>query len=192
MQIENGFKNLLFDEDIPGSSLQERRPYLEEIETIQHAQDQIFTRMKRVRKDRKNFVRRKEIEKRITAGTDEDEDKVSILPNGEPSSSMSTDDTGRPPFTTRQQREHDRIIRYYGSFRGKRATFSKAGLNLDASHGSGVKAEGRSVSSPSEFTSHVGELERVAIKGETQDEPQVYKGGDIDVELSGRIAKLEM
>jgi hypothetical protein len=127
--------------------------------------------MKRVRKDRKNFVRRKEIEKRITAGADVEEEKVSILSYGEPSSSMSTDDTGRPPFTTRQQREHDRIIHYYRSFRGKRVTFSKVGLNLDAFYGSGVKAEGWSVSSPSEFTSHMGELERVAIKGETQDEP---------------------
>jgi hypothetical protein len=192
MQIENGSKNLLFDEDIPGSSLQERRSHLEEIETIQHTQDQIFTRMKRVRKDRKNFVRRKEIERRITLGTDEDGGKVSILSNGKLSSSMSTNDIGRPPFTTHQQREHDRMIRCYRSFRGKRVTFSKEGLNLDASHGSGVKAEDRSVSSPSEFKSHAGELERLAIKGETQDEPQVYKGGDMDVELSGRIAKLKM
>jgi len=172
MQIENGFKNLLFDEDITGSSLLERRSYLEEIETIQHTEDQIFARMKRVRKDRKNFVRHKEIEKRITVGTDEDEEKVSILSNGEPSSSMSTDDTGRPPFTTRQQREHDRMIRCYGSFRGKSVIFSKERLSLDASYGSGVKVEDRSISSPSEFTSHVGELERVAIKGETQDEQQ--------------------
>jgi hypothetical protein len=137
-------------------------------------------------------VRHKEIEKRMTVGTDEDEQKVSILSNGEPSSSMSTDDTGRPPFTTRQQREHDRMIHYYGNFKDKSVTFSKERLNPDASYGSGVKAEDRSISSPSEFTSHVGELERVAIKGETQDEPQVYKGSDMDVELSGRITKLEM
>jgi hypothetical protein len=191
MQIENGF-NPLCDEDIPGSSLQEQQSYLEEIETIQPIQDQIFARMKRVRRDRKNFVRREEIEKRITAGPDKDDETVSILSNGEPSSSMSTDDTGRPPFTTRRQREHDRTVRYHGSFRGKRATFSKAGLNLDASHGSGAKVEDRNESSPFEFTSHVGELERVAVKGGTQDEPQVYKGGDMDVELSERIAKLEM
>jgi hypothetical protein len=49
MQIENGIKNLLFDEDITGSSLQERWSYLEEIETIQLTEDQIFARMKRGR-----------------------------------------------------------------------------------------------------------------------------------------------
>jgi hypothetical protein len=62
----------------------------------------------------------------------------------------------------------------------------------NASHGTGVEVQDRRVLVPSNFITHAGELEAGIIKFETQDEPQTYEGDEMDVEMSGIIAKLEV
>jgi hypothetical protein len=154
--------------------------------------DQALTGMKRERRRRKNVARREdEIEKRINADLDTNMNTASILSNRESFSNISTDDSGRA-ISTRKQRQQQKTDRLCGSKARNEVTLVGAGTSASASHGVGVEGEDQSVPVPSNFTTQAGELERVTIKAGTQDEPQAYEGDDMDVEMSGRIAKLEM
>jgi hypothetical protein len=155
--------------------------------------DQVLTSMKRERKQRKKVARRKnEVEKRLKAESDENMNTALILSNREPFSNISMDDSGRPGLSASQQRAREKIKRFYGSKKGNEVTLASAGTSPNTSRKAGMDVEDPSVTSPSNFTSQAEELEAVTIKAEAQDEPQAYDGDEMDVEMSGRIAKLEM
>ncbi len=177
--MEDDFKNLRC-EDYPESSQPAQLP----------TKDQIFARMRQTRRERKNLLRLKELEKRITAGWDKDTNPVSVLSNGGPFAT-STDDPGRA-LTTRQQRNLEKKARHYGGRKQKRIPFNSAGTSLDTSHGSREEAEDQGVPVLPSFTSHEGESEGAIINVEAQDEPQFCERDEMDVEISRRIAKLKM
>jgi hypothetical protein len=148
--------------------------------------------MKRERRRHKNVARREdEIEKRIKVDLDTNMNTASILSNRESLPNISTDDSGRT-VSMRKQRQHQKTVHFDGSKARNEVTLAGAGTSASAFHGVGVEGENWSVPVPSNFSTQAGELERVTIKAETQDEPQAYGGDDMDVEMSGRIARLEM
>jgi hypothetical protein len=183
--MEDGFKNLLC-EDYPELS----QPSLDAIEMTELTKDQIFASMKRSRRERKDLLRREEMERRITAGWDKDTNPVSILSRGEPST-ISTDDP-ELALSTWKQPNLEKRIRYPGSRKGERMPFPSAGTSPDVSQGPGVKVDDQGVPVLSSFTSCEGEPEGVIVKVETQDEPQFFARDEMEVEISERIAKLKM
>jgi hypothetical protein len=132
-----------------------------------------------------------EIEKQIKADLATNTNTLSILSNRESFSNISTDDPGRAVFK-RKQRNREKLLRFYGSKAKNRITLAGAGTGPSASRELGVEVEDQSLPVPSNFTTQPGTLDKVTIKAETQDETETYKGGEMDVEMSGRIAKLEM
>lgn len=149
--------------------------------------------MKRERRRRKNVARREnEIEKQVKADPDSSKNRALILSNREPFSNISTDDFGRPVLSAHKRRAREKIKHFYGSKKRNEVTLASSGTSPSASHGPRVKVEEQDVPVLPNFASQAGELERVTVKAETQDEPQAYEGDEMDVEMSGRIAKLEM
>jgi hypothetical protein len=157
-----------------------------------NSEDLVLTSMKRDRRWRKNVARRQdETKKQVKTESDTNTIAASILSNRELFSNVSTDDYGRA-ISTHRQRKHDKTVRFFGSNTRNHVTLHGAETSPSAFHGAGVEVEDQSTPVPPNFTTQAGELKRGTIEIEAQDEQQSYEEEEMDVEMSGRIAKLEV
>jgi len=148
--------------------------------------------MKLERRESKNATRRKaRVKKWVKTPEDRSTNPALILSNREPFSNVPTNDSGHY-ISTRKERAHERRVRLNAGNGKQMVNMAGAGTYPSASQELGKEVEDRSASVPSNFITQAGEPETGIIKAETRDEPQSYEGDDIDIEMSGRIARLEM
>jgi hypothetical protein len=192
MEIEKGFRNLLCNQHNPGSPQQGRETQQNGRETALSAADQLLTSIKQERRESKNVTRHKAvIEKRMKADLDRNTNAASVLSKRELFSNISTDDSGCA-IPTRKSGVREKRIRFYTGKGKKDINLAGEGTSLRTTQEPEVEVENSSVPAQSNFTSQAGELEAVTTKTKTQDKPQAYSGDEMDVEMSGRIAKLEI
>lgn len=189
-QIGNSFENLLDGEDPLGRSLQEKQPRVGDEERMTRKQRKNFMRMKRARKHQKVALRREKVEQGIMVSRDKAlRDSMSILSNGEASSSISRNDTGLS-VSEGQMVMYGETTQFFHGSQKMRPGFSNQGGYI-TSYEPEMKVE-EDIPYVSDWQMKAEELRGVTVKTETHNKPYAEKGDEMDVEMSGRIAKLGM
>ncbi len=171
--IADDFKNLLCNEEIPQDSLKLHRF------SGKRMKRKAFRRMERARKERKNLMRREQLETGIVASCDKDKIPVSTLFSAQ---SLSTY-VDRPESLDRRDglSQESLCLRLVDEDKG-----------LNTSIGPGVKTALENVALVVGFPSQSGRSEKAAAEAGNQVKQEDGRGDDMDIEMSKRIGTLEI